>query len=219
MIGEGNKTSFRNRLEAWLLSARASNAQSWRQWSRNFFTLPLAMHVDVASEVQEFLAANQGDWALIVIDTLMRNMVGHISDPKDMAAFVQGCDFIREKTGAAVMVLHHEGKDASKGGMGSISRNAAVDGIGKFERKAHQRIFSIVTLRDGSDDMPRLVFELENVPVGLMMDDATDEASTQQSAVLKLVARKTKVNRATDPRDQLLKEICEASKVPGRTCD
>jgi hypothetical protein len=35
---------------------------------------------------------------------------------RDMSAFVRGCDAIREKTGAAVLVLHHDGKDASKGG-------------------------------------------------------------------------------------------------------
>lgn len=31
-----------------------------------------------------------------------------------MGAFIEGCDVIRQKTGATVLVVHHSGKDEGK---------------------------------------------------------------------------------------------------------
>jgi hypothetical protein len=152
IIGEGNKKSFGNRAEAWIKDQAQSAAHAKEleeQFETNWRVLPIAVHIDVESQIKDFLEANPNEWTLIIVDTMLRNMVGHISDPKDMSAFVRGCDAIREKTGAAVLVLHHEGKDASKGGMGSMVMNAAVDGVAKFYRKGNARIFSLVVLRDG----------------------------------------------------------------------
>jgi hypothetical protein len=44
-----------------------------------------------------------------------------------MGAFINVIDHIREKTGAAVLVVHHSGKDPNKGGRGHSSLYAAVD--------------------------------------------------------------------------------------------
>ena len=44
-----------------------------------------------------------------------------------MGMFIQSIDHLREATGAHVMVIHHIGKDASKGARGSGSLRAAVD--------------------------------------------------------------------------------------------
>jgi hypothetical protein len=66
--------------------------------------------------------------SLIVIDTLARSMGnGDENTAKDMGAFVRSVDFLREKTGAHVMVIHHSGKDTSKGARGSGSLRAAAD--------------------------------------------------------------------------------------------
>ena len=48
---------------------------------------------------------------LIVIDTLQTYMEGNENSPEHMGAFVRACLELREKTGAAVLVLHHLGKD------------------------------------------------------------------------------------------------------------
>lgn len=195
IIGEGNRKAFEFRMEAWIIANAKGKAERERLESlieRNFMTLPLPMHVDVKGEVSEFIKANPGTWSLIVVDTLMRNMVGHISDPKDMTAFVMGCDFIREKTGAAVLVVHHEGKDKTKGGMGSIAMDAHIDGLGHVERRGDKRIFSLVLLRDGADDMPSMVFALDSIPV---VTDLDDESNNVRSAVLRLVDRKAKEDR------------------------
>ncbi len=66
--------------------------------------------------------------ALVVIDTLARAMGdGDENTAKDMGQFVRNVDLIREQTGAHVMVIHHSGKDTSKGARGSGSLRGAVD--------------------------------------------------------------------------------------------
>ena len=66
--------------------------------------------------------------ALIVIDTLARTMGGGDENTaKDMGQFVRSIDRLRAETGAHVMVIHHSGKDASKGARGSGSLRAAAD--------------------------------------------------------------------------------------------
>ncbi|OSP53846.1 hypothetical protein BV911_15750 [Pseudoruegeria sp. SK021] len=65
---------------------------------------------------------------LIVVDTLARAMgAGDENTATDMGAFVRNIDAIREATGAHVMVIHHSGKDASKGARGSSALRGAVD--------------------------------------------------------------------------------------------
>lgn len=66
--------------------------------------------------------------AIIVIDTLSRALAGgNENDSVDMGAFVKNCDRIREATKAAVMIIHHSGKDTAKGARGHSLLRAAVD--------------------------------------------------------------------------------------------
>jgi hypothetical protein len=65
---------------------------------------------------------------LIVIDTLARAMAGgNENSPDDMGLLVSNVDFIREQTGAAVLFVHHCGKDQAKGARGHSSLRAAID--------------------------------------------------------------------------------------------
>jgi hypothetical protein len=65
---------------------------------------------------------------LIVIDTLSRTMGGgNENQPDDMGAFVTNVDRLRAETGAAVLIVHHSGKDASRGARGHSLLRAATD--------------------------------------------------------------------------------------------
>jgi hypothetical protein len=65
---------------------------------------------------------------LIVIDTFARASVGmNENDARDMGLFVAGMDAIRKATGAAVLVIHHSGKDENRGARGSGALFAATD--------------------------------------------------------------------------------------------
>lgn len=66
--------------------------------------------------------------ALVIVDTLARSMAGADENSStDMGKAVAGAGTIREQTGATVLLVHHSGKDTSKGARGSSSLRAAVD--------------------------------------------------------------------------------------------
>lgn len=65
---------------------------------------------------------------LIIIDTLSRTMAGgDENSPADMTGFIRNVDQIRQATGVHVCLVHHTGKDKSKGARGHSSLRAAVD--------------------------------------------------------------------------------------------
>ena len=65
---------------------------------------------------------------LVVIDTLSRALAGgNENAPEDMGALVRNMDAIREATGAALLFVHHSGKDAAKGARGHSLLRAAID--------------------------------------------------------------------------------------------
>ncbi|RKR54642.1 AAA domain-containing protein [Yokenella regensburgei] len=65
---------------------------------------------------------------LIILDTLARCFGGNDeNDAKDMGAFIEGCDHIKQATRSTLLVVHHSGKDDTKGARGSSAFRAALD--------------------------------------------------------------------------------------------
>ena len=145
------------------------------------------MHINDPKQLDEFLkyAAMEGRGELVVVDTLMRNFAGNTSEQKDMMDFVRGCDALREKTGAAVLILHHPGHGAATHGAGSIALPGAVDGIASFRSDGRRRIFKVDMLRDGDSDQPPMVFQLETVTVDFNFDDPDKEIESGYLALVK----------------------------------
>lgn len=80
---------------------------------------------DAVKEIEETSGFNVG---LIVVDTLARAMAGgDENSSQDMSQFVGNIDLIREHTGCHVLLVHHTGKDISRGARGSSALRAAVD--------------------------------------------------------------------------------------------
>lgn len=65
---------------------------------------------------------------LIVLDTLARAMAGGNENAgEDMGRMIANSDALRADTGAHVMLVHHTGKDTSRGARGHSSLRAATD--------------------------------------------------------------------------------------------
>jgi hypothetical protein len=111
--------------------------------------------------------------ALVVIDTLARAIPGADEDrAADMGLAVSAADRIREETGAAVGVVHHSGKDTSRGMRGSNALLGAVDAAFAVERdKGGMSRLSLEAQRDGDGNFA-VAFELR--PVELGTDDDGD---------------------------------------------
>lgn len=125
-----------------------------------------------SSEVNEVLvAAKQVETEtglpvrLVVIDTLARCFGGNDeNDARDMGAFIEGCDTIKQKTGATVLVVHHSGKDEAKGARGSSSFRAALDAEFHVKREGEARalVLSCTKMKD-SEEPERHAYDLRQV--------------------------------------------------------
>lgn len=126
VVGEGG-VGVPRRIRAW---EQVHGKQAENLWLVNRPVFPVR-----ESEVTEVLLAARQIEAecgvpvrMVVIDTLARCFGGNDeNDARDMGAFIEGCDVIKQKTGATVLVVHHSGKDEAKGARGSSSFRAALD--------------------------------------------------------------------------------------------
>lgn len=84
------------------------------------------------------------DIGLVVIDTVARVLGGgDENSSKDMGALIRVVDAIRERTGAHVMLLHHVGKDETRGMRGHSSLLGAVDTAIEVDGRADNPVLKI----------------------------------------------------------------------------
>lgn len=126
--------------------------------------------VDVLRFV-EFVRAAETDHgekcALVFIDTLSRAIAGgNENGPEDMGALVAGADSLRENTGACVLLIHHLGKDETKGGRGHSLFHAALDTEIAINAADAARVAVANKQRDWQDG-DRFGFKLETVILGM----------------------------------------------------
>lgn len=132
--------------------------------AKNLFRLSMCLELSNWSQCDDlcsFLEDKQFD--LIIVDTLARVMGGDENLTKDMNAFISNIDFIRERTGAHVMLIHHSGKENKNRARGSSALRAAVDTEIKIEgskisstkqrdmKESHPISFNIVEVERGKD--------------------------------------------------------------------
>lgn len=100
---------------------------------------------------------------LIILDTLARLMLGDENSTQDMGRFVEAMDLLRETfPHATVAVVHHTGKDKSRGARGSNALKGAVDV--ELEVQAG----TIVNHKERDEEkQPPEYFGIENVNLGL----------------------------------------------------
>jgi putative DNA primase/helicase len=103
---------------------------------------------------------------VIFIDTLNRAAPGlDENSSQDMGRVLAGMKRLQELTGGLVLIVHHTGKDASKGLRGHSSLFAALDGAIEVERSATGRCWSAAKVKDGEDGK-QIAFRLHVVDLG-----------------------------------------------------
>ena len=119
---------------------------------------------------------------LIIFDTLARCFGGKDeNDARDMGAFIEGCDSLKNRTSATVLVVHHSGKDESKGARGSSSFRAALDVEFNVKREAEEQalVLSCTKMKDAEEPKSN-AYELQKSE--LFVD--TDGESVSSLAVI-----------------------------------
>lgn len=124
---------------------------------------------DVAA-LLEFVQATEQEHGekcvAVFVDTLSRAMSGgDENSSNDMGALIVGADVVRMRTGAAVFLIHHHGKDESRGARGHSSLKAALDTEVEVTVQGDLRVATITKQRDLPTGT-RLAFNLEPVEIG-----------------------------------------------------
>ena len=129
-------------------------------------TIDLKGAVDAGSISNAILNKSNTGASLLVIDTLARSMgIGDENSSQDMGTVIRNIDKIRTATGAHVMIIHHSGKDTSKGARGSGSLRAAVDT--EIELTVEENVIAATQLKQR--DMPKgkdFHYRLETIEIG-----------------------------------------------------
>jgi len=107
---------------------------------KNFYTLPRAVDLaepkvvnGVLKEIKRIEQVTGEPVRMVVVDTLSQSMnSGDENSAGDMAKFLAGATKVASE--AAVVFIHHTGKDSNKGMRGSSAAFANVDSVIKVER-------------------------------------------------------------------------------------
>lgn len=128
-----------------------------------FNDLRLTQPEDVA-ELADRIRKNGGA-DVIIIDTLACAMAGgDENSSRDMGLTISGAKALQSAIGGLVILVHHTGKDASRGLRGHSSLNAALDACVEVKRHDDYRSWKLVKSRD-SEDGVQGAFLLEPVEV------------------------------------------------------
>lgn len=157
--GEGG---LRNRVEAW-------ETHNGKLLPSGFKAMPQPFQLADPEQVEE-LGALLPSGGVVIIDTFNRAAPGlGENSSQDMGRILTGMKRLQEITGGLVLVVHHTGKDASKGMRGHSSLHAALDGAIEVERNATSRFWSAAKVKDGEDGK-QVAFQLHRVVLGTDAD-------------------------------------------------
>lgn len=113
---------------------------------------------------------------VIVIDTLSAASAGADENSSaDMSKLLEAAKRIREECGGLVILVHHSGKDATKGLRGHSSLAAALDTVIHVTRNDDRRSWTLAKAKDGVDGKEH-PFRLSIVELG--MDEDGDQITS-----------------------------------------
>lgn len=125
---------------------------------------------DALDVCKAIIAAGGAD--LVIIDTFAQVIPGaNENAAEDVGKALGHCRGIRVAVGAPVLLVHHSGKDQSRGARGWSGLKAAADAELEVLRTPGGRMLRVSKQKDGEDGLA-WGFDLEQVPVG--MDDDGD---------------------------------------------
>lgn len=105
-----------------------------------------------ASEKLAESIIKDGGAGLIIIDTLNKSSPGADENSSiGMGGIIQGAKILQEKTGGAVLLIHHPGKNDSRGMRGHSSLYAAMDSIIELRDESSLVRWKLIKSKDGED--------------------------------------------------------------------
>lgn len=191
---------FRNRVRAY---QQANDITDFD----NLVVLPDAPNFMERSHIADVIASLKaaGPVKVVVVDTLAQVMPGANENAgEDMGKVVSHCRAIRRATGALVMLIHHSGKDATRGARGWSGLRAAADAEIEIVRADQDRVATVTKLKDGEDGA-EFGFKLHQVPVG--QDDAGEIITSCVVETTAVVAKGKRQKAITGEKQKLVWQV------------
>ncbi|WP_168732475.1 AAA family ATPase [Desulfovibrio desulfuricans] len=130
-----------------------------------FVTEPFHIIEDIES-----LAADIPEGAVVFIDTMNAASPGlDENSSRDMGLILEAAKKLQQITKGLVVIVHHSGKDASKGLRGHSSLYAAMDAVIEVGRNGDSRYWRLAKSKEGRDGIRR-GFRLKSVGLGYDAD-------------------------------------------------
>jgi len=134
--------------------------------------LPEAPNFMLVDDVRDVIKAIHtfGTTDLVILDTLAQITPGaNENSGEDMGLLLNHCQAIHRVTGATVMLIHHAGKDLSRGQRGWSGLKGNADAEIEVSRLDTVRLIRAAKLKDGADGA-KYPFRLLPVPVDVSED-------------------------------------------------
>lgn len=128
----------------------------------------------VLKSIDHLVKATGQEPAVIVVDTLARNFGADENSTEDMGRFIQHLDEIRANWKCTVLVVHHTGKDKTRGARGNTALTGAIDAGYMVDRDELGNVnLEPTEMKDAELPSP-LAFSLEGIKLPLVDEDGND---------------------------------------------
>lgn len=149
-------------------------------------------------------------FCVLFVDTLNQAAPGaDENSSQDMSRILAGAKALQRATGGLVVLIHHTGKDASRGLRGHSSLFAALDAAIEVEREGDVRRWRMAKAKDGSDDGVHQ-FRLVRVDLGTDSDgDSLSSCVVESGALIPMAA--PKLNPTEALALEALRRLCKGA--------
>jgi hypothetical protein len=179
IAGEGGAASLRNRAMK-VIEKRDFNLDSINE---KWILVDSPIDLSNQTSIDTLLEQNPGDFDLVVIDTLARNMSGDENSTQEMNTAVRACDYIRRKVKArAVALLHHEGWSKQRP-RGAVALFGALDCLIHLTRDDGVTAVTVEDARDFAVPEQSLYY--------ILQDGTLEPTEPEPTGVAALEARET----------------------------
>ncbi len=177
--------------------------------------IPDSPNLLMQADVKDLLTSIRafGKVSMIVLDTLAQVMPGaNENSGEDMGRALAHCKALHRATGALVLLVHHSGKDTSKGARGWSGLRAAVDaeieverfGDGNFDDPRIARVTKLKGGRDGEEFGFRL---------GLVEIGQHDDGEAIHSCILTAEEAKPKSQQKAPPKGEWQRVVLRVAQT------
>lgn len=181
IAGEG-QVGLGGRVKAWEI-VNKKDADNLYRLTKGVALDDLSGRKVVMSACEQIKKAT-GDYpVMIVIDTVNRCFgAGDENSTKDMTTFVSSCDYVKERTKATILCVHHTGKDVDKGARGSSVLSGACDFEYKMKRNPVPLSYILISSKAKDFERPiSISVNLRVVDTGATDDDGDARTSLARS--------------------------------------